>query len=94
MTTPPPDPFSSVVTARDVYDATRDTQAEVRALGQRLDMSEQRATERDTEARARHADHEARIRSLEMWRYALPISAVGSVAAAVAAIVAALQGAT
>lgn len=77
--TAPPDPFASVVTARDVYDAVRETQSDVRASLARL-----RAVE------DRQSDHERRLRALEMWRYALPVSALASIAAAVAAIMTAL----
>ena len=36
-----------------------------------------------TQARTERTDHETRIRALERWRYALPVSAVASIAAAI-----------
>lgn len=54
----PPDPFSGVITARDVYDVTRETQAEVRrALGEISHIKHQQA------------DQETRLRALEKWRW-------------------------
>lgn len=38
-----------------------------------------------------HADHEARLRSLERWRYALPVSALSAVGAAVVAVLQAVH---
>jgi hypothetical protein len=39
---------------------------------------------------ARDTDQEARLRAADRWRYALPITAVGAAAAAVASVVSAL----
>lgn len=75
------DPFASVVTAKDVYDATRQTQQEVRAVLGRLD-----ALERE------HADIRARLTAVERWRYALPLTGVSAVIAAIGAVLAALLG--
>lgn len=75
------DPFASVVTAKDVYDATRETQQEVRAVIGRLD-----ALERE------HADFKARLTAVERWRYALPLTGVSAVIAAIGAVLAALLG--
>lgn len=47
----------------------------------------------DTELRSvsrQLADHEERLRNIERWRYALPVSAVAAVASAIAAVVTAL----
>lgn len=38
-------------------------------------------------------DHETRIRGLERWRYALPVTALGSVAAAILALASLWKGA-
>lgn len=36
-----------------------------------------------TQARTERTDHETRIRALERWRYALPLSALASLAAVI-----------
>lgn len=78
---PPVDPFASVVTARDVYDATRETQSDVRTALTRLT-----ALERE------HAEFRQRLTVIERWRYALPITGVSAIIAALGAVVAALLG--
>lgn len=57
---PPPytDPFVGVVTAKDIYDATRETQSDVRAAMARVETLE-----------TGQADQETRIRALEKWRW-------------------------
>lgn len=55
------------------------TRAEVASVSARLGVIESRAGDADT---ARQ-DHETRLRALERWRYALPVSALGSIAAIV-----------
>ncbi|WP_435109916.1 hypothetical protein [Nocardiopsis synnemataformans] len=54
----PPDPFSGVITARDVYDVVRETQGDVR-----------RSLDRLTTVENAQADHETRLRALERWRW-------------------------
>ncbi|GAA1089739.1 hypothetical protein NE857_05660 [Nocardiopsis exhalans] len=83
MTSPAPEhnPFSSVVTARDVYDATRETQADVRNALTRLT-----ALERE------HAEFRHRLTALERWRYALPITGISAALAALGAVLTALIG--
>ncbi|RKS07579.1 hypothetical protein DFP74_3257 [Nocardiopsis sp. Huas11] len=76
-----PNPFSSVVTARDVYDATRETQADVRNALTRLT-----ALERE------HAEFRLRLSALERWRYALPVTGISAVLAALGAVLTAFLG--
>lgn len=64
----PPDPFASVVTARDVYDATRETQSDVRA-----------ALARVTALETTQSDQEGRLRALEKWRWGTGAALVGVV---------------
>lgn len=56
--------------------------AEVASISGRLGVTESRAADAD----AVRQDHEARLRALERWRYALPVSAVGSIAAVITEI--------
>lgn len=97
----PPDPFASVVTARDVYDATRETQSDVRRALDRLDAHDRELAElaleqekQKTASEAEHALIRARLDAIDRWRYALPISSISAVAAAVAAIITAVLNAT
>lgn len=60
-----------VVTLRDVYDKVARIEDRVTAMA---------------DIPAKVADHEIRIRSLEKWRYALPISLLIAVASIVEAI--------
>lgn len=71
----------AVVTVADVYGQQRELSAQVQA-----------ALARQEHHASQLADHEKRIRALEVWRYALPISSISAVAAAIAAIVTALLG--
>lgn len=43
-------------------------------------------SQRNQTADAIHADHETRLRMLERWRYAFPVSALASIAAVVLTI--------
>ncbi|MGW5876708.1 hypothetical protein ACWFMI_09205 [Nocardiopsis terrae] len=74
-------PFSSVVTARDVYDATRETQADVRYALTRLTALEKE-----------HTEFRLRLIALERWRYALPITGFSAALAALGAVLAAIFG--
>lgn len=109
-TPPPPDPFASVVTARDVYDATRETQSDVRRALDRLDAHDRELAElaREQERHRTEVAQEqekqriaveseqalirARLDAIDRWRYALPITSISAVAAAVAAILTAVLG--
>lgn len=54
------DPFVGVVTAKDIYDATRETQSDVRAAMARVQTLENG-----------QADQETRLRALEKWRWGI-----------------------
>ncbi|WP_017616394.1 hypothetical protein [Nocardiopsis salina] len=69
------------VTAADLY-------GELRQLSGQLQTS---ITHQEV-TRTQLRDHEQRIRALEAWRYALPVSAFSAVAAAIAAIISAFMG--
>lgn len=58
MADPPTNPFVGVVTPKDIYDATRETQSDVRAAMARVQTLENS-----------QADQETRIRALERWRW-------------------------
>lgn len=89
MTTPsPPDPFAAAVTARDIYGSLSELRGELHA-----DRTTQALLRRDVDDLKTHdRDQETRLRALERWRWGLPVSAVGSIAAAIAAIAAVAQG--
>lgn len=70
-----------VVTARDIWLSLVDLTREVRDMSAPL-----------KEAGFRLADHEQRIRGLERWRYALPVTLFLAVASILAATVTALWG--
>lgn len=70
------DHASTIGTLEDRYHALR----EGHVLAERADL----------DADTWRADHEQRLRSLERWRYALPLTALSSGVAAVASVVAAL----
>ena len=57
--------------AREIYDEV---------IGLREDMRSM--TQNSASLRAEVEDHEARIRDLERWRYALPLAAVSGILAA------------
>lgn len=66
-----PDALGAVtISAREIYDEIIGVREDVRGLRQSRDAV--------TEAQE---DHEERIRALESWRYALPVTALGTVAA-------------
>ncbi|MGX4737101.1 hypothetical protein [Kitasatospora griseola] len=62
--------------AREIYDEVIGLRAEVRSIGQ---QAESVRTELD--------DHEARLRALEAWRYALPVAALSGIGGALVAVV-------
>lgn len=86
---PPPDPFASVVSAKDIYDATRETQQEVRRALDRLDTVDQKLADMDRV----QSEHRARLDAIDKWRYAIPVASIASVTSALAAIILALLGA-
>lgn len=91
-------PAESVVTIKDLWQAQRiqadrlaDAIAGLSATVARLDGHLEAIDARDKAADLVDGDHEARLRSLERWRYALPVSALAAMGSAAAAIVAALH---
>ncbi len=66
------------VTAADLYGELREMSGKLSTA-----ITHQEVT------RAQLRDHEQRIRALEAWRYALPVSAFSAIIAAVAAVVSA-----
>lgn len=90
MTPPIPDPFASVVSAKDIYDATRETQQEVRRALDRIDT-----VDKKLEDVSRVQDeHRARLDAIDRWRYAIPIASISAVASAIAAVTIALASVT
>ena len=78
MTTPaPPDPFTGVVTARDIYAVAMTTQGDVRRLVERMETQEKRAEEREHDHDEAHTDYENRLRALERWRWGTGAALVG-----------------
>lgn len=77
----PARPLGYTVTAADIY-------GELRQLSGQLSTS---ITQQEI-ARQQLQDHESRLRSLEAWRYALPVSAFSAVVAGVAAIISVFVG--
>ncbi len=79
----PPIPHDQLGTisigAREVYDQVIGLRSDVQAMGQQSET-----------VRAELADHEDRLRSLEAWRYALPVAAVTGLGGAVVSLVQAL----
>ncbi|MBZ4319541.1 hypothetical protein [Streptomyces huiliensis] len=70
------EPLGVRIGAREIYDEVVALRTEMRTMGQESDA-----------VRGELADHEDRIRSLERWRYALPISLLTAVVGAVVAVV-------
>ena len=60
----------------------KDIHSEVMKISSKMDV----IGERNRAADVLHSDHEYRIRALERWRYALPLSALSSVVAVVVAV--------
>lgn len=85
MATSESDPFSGVITARDVYDATRETQSAVLSAVGRMDRMEQA----QESIRQEQDRHRARLDAIDQWRYALPLTAFAAAIAAIAAIISA-----
>ena len=74
-------PLGYTVTVADIY-------GELRQLSGQLSTS---ITQQEV-SRQKLDDHESRIRALEAWRYALPVSAVSAVVAGIAAVASAFFG--
>ncbi|MBH1936494.1 hypothetical protein I5Q34_19805 [Streptomyces sp. AV19] len=70
------EPLGVRIGAREIYDEVVALRTEMRTMGQENEG-----------ARAELADHEERLRALERWRYALPISVITAIIGAVVAIV-------
>ncbi|GAB7185937.1 hypothetical protein ATKI12_5768 [Kitasatospora sp. Ki12] len=66
------DDLSVRVSPREIYDEIVGMRSDVRSLG-----------EQTQEVRDQLADHEARLRTLEAWKYALPIATLATVVGAV-----------
>lgn len=77
----PPRPLGYTVTLGDVYGELRQMSGELRTS-----IIQQEAL------RNQLRDHETRLRALEAWRYALPVSAFSAVVAGIAAIVSVFYG--
>lgn len=69
------------VTAADLYGELRQMSGQLQTSITQQEMT-----------RTQLRDHESRLRALEAWRYALPVSAFSAVAAAVAAIISVFVG--
>lgn len=83
-----PNPFSGVVTAKDIYDTVNDT----KALVQRS-LDRQEALEKQhQELRSELDDVRDRVSKNEKWRYMMPITAVGAIVAAGGAVTPYLGG--
>lgn len=65
------DPLGVVISAREIYDQIVGVRDDVRTLAQT-----------NTTSVGTIADHETRIRSIERWKYAIPISALSGIVAA------------
>ncbi|MGW1837090.1 hypothetical protein [Streptomyces sp. NPDC002067] len=65
-----------VIGAREIYDELVALRGDVRSMSQTHETVAQNL-----------ADHESRLRSLERWRYALPVAAVTSAGTVVVAVI-------
>ena len=82
----PQDPFSTVVTAQTIYGSLQEMRGELQA-----DRASQALMRKDVDDLLKSkADHEVRLRSLEKWRYALPITSVCAAITGVCAVVVSL----
>lgn len=64
-----PDPFSGVVTARDVYSELVGVRSDVQRIADGMEAQKRHADEREQAHKHVHADHEDRLRRLERWRW-------------------------
>ncbi len=70
------DDLSVRVSPREIYDEIVGMRGDVRSLG-----------EQTQEVQEQLADHEARLRTLEAWKYALPLGTLAVVVGAVVQLV-------
>jgi hypothetical protein len=70
------DPLGVTISAREIYDQIVGLRDDVRSLVQS-----------NQEVSHKLDDHETRLRSIERWKYGIPIAAVGAVGSAGVAIV-------
>ncbi|MFD3956568.1 MULTISPECIES: hypothetical protein [Streptomyces] len=63
------EPLGVQITAREIYDELRDMRGEVRTMAQHLDTD-----------KTAIADHEARIRAIERWKYSIPAAVLMGIA--------------
>lgn len=75
-----PRPYA-MVTITDVYGQQRELAGKVEAALARQQQNTERLD-----------DHENRLRSLEAWRYALPLSTISAIIAAIAAVASTVLG--
>lgn len=66
------DPLGVTISAREIYDEIVGLREDVRSLTQSNEGVDRQLT-----------DHEERLRKLEAWRYALPVTAAAGVVSAV-----------
>ncbi|MER5886816.1 hypothetical protein ABT160_23580 [Streptomyces sp. NPDC001941] len=72
------DPLGVTIGTREIYDAVVGLRDDVRSL-----------THEHAMTRRELADHEARLRAIERYKYAVPLTGVTAVGGAVAALIAA-----
>lgn len=77
------DDNSMVITVRHVYDAITDVREQLGAVKGGVEM----LNSHHEQATASNQDHELRIRRLEKWTYAIPLTGIVATATAVAAII-------
>ncbi|WP_204039811.1 hypothetical protein [Acrocarpospora phusangensis] len=65
-----------------------DTRDRLTRIEGKIDLIGMQHTASETVSR----DHEERIRAIERWKYALPVSALGALVAAATALIAAFRG--
>ena len=77
------------ITIRDVYDAQQDSSRQLTAIGTQLATLTTRVDTRLDSGQATMADHEARLRALERFRYTLLGAAVAAsaISSALAALI-------
>jgi hypothetical protein len=75
------DPLGVHIGSREIYDEIIGMRDDVRSL-----------TQHQAETVSRLADHETRLRSIERWKYTLPITSVTALGGAVAALITSFGG--
>lgn len=84
---PVPNP-GYVITVKDVYDKLSTVADKLGELSGHLIAIDSRNQNADKV----HADFEARLRKVEAWRYALPITSITAIASVVVAVLAFMHG--